>query len=442
MMTARKESLRSILLRSGRVVDPASNTDRTLDVLIDGSTIVEVGERLVLPDGADVLDCGGAVVAPGFVDLHVHFREPGGEEAETIASGSLAAAMGGYTAVCPMPNTEPAADGASVVEYVWRRGREVGLVDVFPVGAVTAGRAGERLAQMREMHDSAARVRLFSDDGDPVPTAALMRRALEYVKAFDGIIVDHAEDPSLRGGHMHEGEISALLGITSIPAQAEEICVLRDLVLAEMTESRVHIAHVSSAGAAEAIRQAKARGVRVSCEVTPHHLALTDDAVRSFDATFKVAPPLRSATHVEALKAAVADGTIDAVATDHAPHAPHTKDVEFEYAPCGMTGLETALGVVGAELVEPGVCSLSRAVELMSTAPARILGSTEHGGPVAAGRPANLVVFDPDTAWTVDPSALHSRSRNTPFAGRKLRGRVVHTLLRGRFSVRDGEAAR
>jgi dihydroorotase len=269
-----------------------------------------------------------------------------------------------------------------------------------------------------------------------------MRRALEYVKAFDGVVIDHAEDPSLRAGDMHEGEVSALLGVPGRPAASEEICVLRDLVLAEMTGSRLHVAHVSTAGAAEAVRLAKEKGIRVTCEVTPHHLALTDEAVRSFDASFKVAPPLRSSSHVEALKRAVADGVIDAIATDHAPHAPHTKDVEFAYAPCGMTGLETALGVVMAELVEPGLCGLTRAVELMSTAPARIAGAGEHGGPVEAGRPANLVVFDPDAVWTVDPSAMRSRSRNTPFAGRKLRGRVVHTMLRGRFSTREGECAR
>lgn len=430
-----------ILLRGGRLIDPRSDVDRILDVRIDEGAIVEVGEGLA-DHGAQVVDCSGAVVAPGFVDLHVHFREPGGEESETIESGSSAAAMGGYTAVCPMPNTDPPADSASVVEYVWRRGREVGLVDVFPIGSVTAGRAGMRLAEMRDMHSSAAEVRMFSDDGDPVPTAALVRRALEYVKAFDGVIVEHAEDPSLRGGHMHEGAISALLGLRGIPAEAEEVCVLRDLVLAKMSGARLHIAHVSSAGAVEAIRRAKADGVRVTCEVTPHHIALTDDAVREFDASFKVAPPLRSSEHLEALKAGVADGTIDAIATDHAPHAPHAKDVEFEYAPCGMTGLETALGVVLSELVEPGVCGLMRAVELLSTSPARILGTDEHGGPLHAGAPANIVVFDPDAVWTVDPSVLVSRSRNTPFAGRKLRGRVVHTLLRGRFTVHEGALTR
>jgi dihydroorotase len=272
-----------------------------------------------------------------------------------------------------------------------------------------------------------------------VPTAALVRRALEYVKAFDGVIVEHAEDPSLRNGQMHEGAVSALLGLRGIPAEAEEICVLRDIALTRMTASRLHIAHVSTAAGVEAVRAAKAEGVRVTCEVTPHHLSLTDDAVKGFDPSFKVAPPLRSQEHVDALKAGVADGTIDAVATDHAPHAMHAKDREFEYAPCGMVGLETALGVIGAELVDPGVCSLGRAVELMSSAPAAILGADGHGGPIAAGSPANLVVFDPEATWTVDPSSLASRSRNTPFAGRKLRGRVIHTMLRGRFTVQEGE---
>jgi dihydroorotase len=262
---------------------------------------------------------------------------------------------------------------------------------------------------------------------------------LEYTKAFDGVIVEHAEDPSLRDGQMHEGSVSALLGLRGIPAEAEEICVLRDVALARMTGGRLHIAHVSTAAGVDAVRRAKAGGVRVTCEVTPHHLALTDESVRGFDPSFKVAPPLRSEEHVEALKAAVADGTIDAVATDHAPHAMHAKDREFEYAPCGMVGLETALGVIGAELVEAGVCSLARAVELMSTGPARILGAADHGRAISAGSPANLVVFDPEATWTVDPSALASRSRNTPFAGRKLRGRVVHTMLRGRFTVKEGE---
>ncbi len=433
----------TLLLKGGRVIDPVSDVDRNLDVLLGDGVVVEVGEKLTA-SGAEVVDCGGLVVAPGFVDLHVHFREPGGEESETIESGSRAAALGGYTAVCPMPNTDPAQDNAATVEFVWRRGREVGLVDVFPIGAITLGREGRRLAPMREMHRSAARVRMFSDDGDPVPTASMVRRAFEYAKAFDGVIVEHAEDPSLRDGQMHEGEVSALLGLRGIPAEAEEICVLRDVAMARLVGGRLHVAHLSTARGAEAVRAAKREGLAVSAEVTPHHIALTDDAVRTFDASFKVAPPLRSQEHVDALKAAIADGTIDAIATDHAPHAAHKKDREFEYAPCGMVGLETALGVVLAELVEPGVCTLSRAIELLSTAPARILGprgvSNGHGGPIAAGAPANVVVFDAEATWQVESSALASRSRNTPFAGRKLTGRVVHTILRGGFTVRDGEA--
>lgn len=427
-----------ILLRGGRVVDPVSDVDRTLDVLVNSERVVEVGEHLD-PREAEVIDCAGAVVSPGFVDLHVHFREPGREEAETIESGSKAAALGGYVAVCPMPNTDPPQDSASVVEYVWRRGAEVGLVDVLPIGAITAGRAGAKLAPMREMNSSAARVRLFSDDGDPVPTASLMRRALEYAKAFDGVIIEHAEDPSLRDGVMHEGAVSALLGLRGMPAESEEICVLRDLALARLTSGRLHLAHLSTSGAVEAVRRAKSEGIPVTCEVTPHHLSLTDDAIRTFDPTYKVAPPLRSEEHVRTLKAAVADGTIDAIATDHAPHAIHHKDREFEYAPCGMLGLETALGVVLAELVDPGICTLERALELMTSGPAKILGSQEHGGPITTGGPANLVVFDPEATWTVDPTAMASRSRNTPFAGRKLRGRVLHTMLRGRFTVREGE---
>jgi dihydroorotase len=292
---------------------------------------------------------------------------------------------------------------------------------------------------MREMRNSAARVRMFSDDGDPVPTARLMRRALEYVSAIDGVIIEHAEDPSLRDGEMHEGDVSAVLGLRGLPAASEEICVVRDIALARMTGARLHIAHISTAEAVEAVHRAKAEGIHVTCEVTPHHLALTDEAVRTFDANFKVAPPLRSQRHVDALKEAIANGTIDAIATDHAPHPVHAKDREFDYAPCGMVGLETALGVVLAELVEPGVISLERAIDMLSVEPATILGAPDHGGPIAPGHPANLVVFDPEETWTVDPTALTSRSRNTPFAGRKLKGRIIHTILRGKFSVRDGE---
>ena len=427
-----------IVLKGGRLVDPRTGTDRVTDVRIEQERVVEVGDELHA-DGTETIDCHGAVVAPGFVDLHVHFREPGGEDAETIATGSRAAAAGGYTAVCPMPNTDPPADDASVVETMWRRGREVGLVDVYPIGAITAGRAGERLAAMGEMHRSAAGVRMFSDDGDPVPTAHLLRRAMEYAKAFDAVIVEHAEDPSMRDGHMHEGRVSALLGLGGLAAESEEICVLRDLTLAKLVGGRLHIAHLSTSGAADAVRRAKGQGLRVTCEVTPHHLALTDEAVRSFDASFKVAPPRRSQDHVDALKRAVADGTIDAIATDHAPHPPHRKHQEFEFAPCGMVGLETALGVIMSELVEPGVCTLTQMVELMSTNPAAILRADDHGGPVAPGSPANLVVFDPEAVWRVEPDGFASRSRNTPFAGRKLRGRVLHTMLRGRFTYRNGE---
>lgn len=426
-----------ILFRGARVIDPRGGTDRTLDVLVRDGVVAELGERLDAA-GADVLDCSGAVLAPGFVDLHAHLREPGREEAETIETGSRAGALGGYTAVCAMPNTEPVADAAAIVESVYRRGLEVGLVDVFPIGAVTRGQEGTRLAPMLEMRTSAAGVRLFSDDGHPVATAEMMRRALEYARAFDGVIVDHAEDPSMRDGHMHEGAVSAILGLRAIPAEAEEICVARDLALARMTGGRLHIAHVSTLGAVELVRAAKSAGVRVTAEVTPHHLALTDEAVRSFDSSFKVAPPLRSQEHVDACRAGLADGTIDAVATDHAPHAPHLKEQEFEYAPCGMLGLETALGVVLSELVEPGIMTLPAAIDRLTAGPAAILGRDGHGGPIAPGGPANLVVFDPDAVWTVDATRLASRSRNTPYAGRKLRGRVVHTMLRGRLTVREG----
>lgn len=279
---------------------------------------------------------------------------------------------------------------------------------------------------------------MFSDDGDPVPNALVMRRALEYSKIFDAVIVDHAEDPALRKGHMHEGVVSARLGLAAIPAEAEEIFVRRDIALARLTGGRLHIAHLSTKQAAQAVREAKAEGVQVTCEVTPHHLALTDEAVASFDPNFKVAPPLRSADHIEALKQACADRTIDAIATDHAPHASHLKDTHFDHAPCGMLGLETAFGVAITELVVTGICSIERVIEMLTTAPARILGRTEHGT-LTPGSQANICVFDPEATWTVEPEALQSPSRNTPFACRKLTGKVIHTMLRGRFTVRDSE---
>jgi dihydroorotase len=337
-----------------------------------------------------------------------------------------------------MANTDPVADSAGIVEQVAALGRLAGLCDVYPVGAITVGLKGRQLAEMGEMATSAARVNFFSDDGRCVNDAALMRRAMEYARTFDAILCNHAEEGALAaGGHMNEGEMSALLGIRGIPCEAEEVVVARDLALARLTGVRIHVPHASTAGTVELIRAAKAKGVRVTAEVTPHHLTLTDEAVRGYDPVYKVAPPLRSREDVEALRAALADGTIDCVATDHAPHAPEDKEREFDEAPCGMLNLETALSVLLTDTSIP----LARVVEAMSTTPARIRSLDGHGGPVAPGQSANLVMFDPTATWTVDARALASKSRNTPFEGRTLKGKVVHTMYKGRFVVRDGKDA-
>jgi len=430
------------LLRGGRLVDPASGHDGAADVLLDGGVVAEVGPGLETA-GAKRVDCGGLVVCPGFVDLHVHLREPGREDAETIETGSRAAALGGYTAVCPMPNTDPVADNAGVVEMVAARGREVGLVDVFPVGAVTLGQRGVELAELGAMARSAAAVDCFSDDGHPIREARLLRLALEYARAFDAVVADHAEDASLTdGAQMHEGEVSAMLGLAGWPAAAEEMVVARDLLLAELTGGRLHLCHLSTANAVELVRAAKARGVRVTAEAAPHHFTLTDEVVRGYDPVFKVNPPLREKADVEAVRQGLADGTIDAIATDHAPHAREDKEVEWQAAPPGMLGLETALGLAVAELVGPGYLELPAAIERLTAGPARCRRVPGHGGPVTPGAPANLTVLDPAARWTVDRARLASRARNTPFHGRELTGRVVHTLLRGAFTVRDGKAQR
>ena len=406
------------------------------DVLIDGGVIAAIGSGL---DGDEVLDGTGCVLLPGLVDLHTHLREPGREDAETVASGSAAAALGGYTAVFAMPNTDPAADTAGVVEQVWRLGRECGLVDVVPIGAVTVGRAGRHLAELGAMADSTARVRVFSDDGSCVADPALLRRALEYVRAFDGVIAQHAEEPRLtEGAQLNEGVVSARLGLTGWPAAAEEAIIARDALLAGHVGSRLHVCHVSTSGSVEIIRWAKSKGWHVTAEVTPHHLALTDDLAESYDPVFKVNPPLRTAADVEALRDALADGTIDCVATDHAPHAAEDKESEWGAALPGMLGLQTALSVVVETMVLAGRLDWRGVASRLSEAPARIGSLAEQGRPIAVGEPANLVLVDPAARWTVEPAALASKSRNTPFAGRTLPGRVRATFLRGRATTRDG----
>jgi dihydroorotase len=428
-----------VLFRGARVVDPASGTDAVADVLVSGGVVEDVGTGIAAA-GAEVVDVAGAVLCPGLVDLHVHLREPGREDEETIASGSAAAALGGFTALQAMPNTDPVCDNAAVAEKVWGRGRAVGLVDVVPAGAITRGLEGSMLTPVGELARSAARVRMVTDDGRGVQDSRLLRRAMEYAKGFDVIVGEHCEDDALAaGGQMNEGEMSSLLGLKGTPAEAEEIPVARDIALARLTGARLHLLHVSTAGSVEMVRRAKAAGIRVTAEATPHHASLTDGELGSYDTNFKVNPPLRTAADVEAIRAGLADGTIDAIASDHAPHAIEEKEAEFEAAPPGMIGLETALAVVLTDLVAPGVISLRQAIRLMSTGPARLGGFEGHGGPISPGSRANLVVFDPSARWVVDVRRFASRSRNTPWGGKELSGRVLHTVYEGRWVVRDGQ---
>ena len=420
---------------------PAPYGGEPTDLLVRDGVIAEVGRGLSAPRGAHRLDAVGLVALPGLVDLHTHLREPGREDAETVETGSRAAALGGYTAVHAMANTDPVADTAGVVEQVWRLGREAGLVDVRPVGAVTAGLAGERLAELGAMADSAARVRVFSDDGRCVADAALMRRALEYVKAFDGVVAQHAEEPRLTAGaQMNEGVVAARLGLAGWPAAAEEAVIARDVLLAGHVGSRLHVCHVSTAGSVAILRWAKTKGTRVTAEVTPHHLLLTDELAETYDPVYKVNPPLRTAEDIAALRAGLADGTIDAVATDHAPHALEDKETEWGAARPGMLGLETALSVAVLTLVESGVMDWRAVADRMSVRPARIGRLGDAGRDLTEGEPASLVLVDPAARWQVDPAASASRSRNTPYAGRELPARVVATFLRGEPTVFDGKA--
>jgi len=413
-------------------------------LLVDGVVADAAGAASAVADGAEVVDGTGLIALPGLVDLHTHLREPGREDAETVESGTAAAARGGFTAVHAMANTDPVADTAGVVEQVWRLGREAGHCDVFPVGAVTVGLAGQRLAELGAMADSAARVRVFSDDGKCVHDAVLMRRALEYVKAFDGVVAQHAQEPRLtEGAQMNEGELSGRLGLAGWPAVAEEAIIARDVLLAEHVGSRLHVCHVSTAGSVELIRWAKAKAAEdgsweVTAEVCPHHLLLTDELAATYDPIYKVNPPLRTARDVEALRAGLADGTIDVVATDHAPHPHEDKDCEWAAAAFGMLGLETALSIVQETMVDPGLLDWAGVADRMSTVPARIGRLDDHGRGLKVGAPAHVVLYDPSVRRTVDPAASASLSRNTPYRGMELPGRVVATFLRGVPTVLDG----
>ncbi|HVF19299.1 MAG TPA: dihydroorotase [Mycobacteriales bacterium] len=428
------------LIRGVRLVD-AEGPETLTDLRLADGLVAEVGAGLD-ETGSTVIEGSGLLALPGLVDLHTHLREPGREDAETVDSGTRAAALGGYTAVHAMANTDPVADVAGVVEQVWRLGRDAGHCDVQPVGAITVGLQGSALAELGAMADSAARVRVFSDDGHCVSDAGLMRRALEYVKAFDGVIAQHAQEPRLtEGAQMNEGVVSAQLGLAGWPGVAEEAVIARDVLLAQHVGSRLHVCHVSTRGSVEIIRAAKARGVDVTAEVTPHHLMLTDERATTYDPVFKVNPPLRTADDVSALREGLADGTIDAVATDHAPHSLEDKETEWGCAAFGMLGLETALSVVVATMVETGLLTWAQLADRMSVRPARIGGLADHGRALVVGAPANLTLVDPSARWTVDPGQLASRSRNTPFAGMSLPARVVATFLRGRPTVLDGKIA-
>jgi dihydroorotase len=413
------------------------------DLLVDNGGIVAVGTDLVTPVDTQTIDATGLIALPGLVDLHTHLREPGREDAETVLTGTQAAALGGFTAVHAMANTDPVADTAGVVEQVWRLGREAGYADVFPVGAVTVGLKGTQLAELGAMADSAARVRVFSDDGMCVWDAALMRRSLEYVKAFGGVIAQHAQEPRLtEGAQMNEGALSGVLGLTGWPSVAEEAIIARDILLNAHVGSKLHICHLSTRGSVEIVRAAKKRGLDVTAEVTPHHLLLTEDLAASYNPVYKVNPPLRTKHDVEAVREGLADGTIDIVATDHAPHPVEDKDCEWSAAANGMLGLETALSVVQHAMIDTGLMSWADLADRMSVRPARIGQVSDHGQPLAAGAPANLTLIDPSAQRTIVPGESASLSRNTPYDGMTLPGRVVATFLRGTPTVLGGKLAR
>jgi len=420
---------RDVLLKGGRLLDPSLGLDGVGDLLIRGGRVEALGGAIGTPDGAEVIDCAGQVVAPGFVDVHCHLREPGREDVETILTGARAAAAGGFTAVCAMPNTDPVTDNQAAVGFVLKQGRAAGAARVYPIGAISIGQKGGQLAEFGEMVGAGAVA--VSDDGKPVVSAQLMRTALEYARTFGIPVADHCEEPTLAaGGAMHEGFVSARLGLKGIPAEAEEIMAIRDILLARLTGGHVHLCHMSTKGSVELIRWGKERGIPVTAEACPHHLSLTDAEVEGYNTNAKMNPPLRTATDVEAVQQAVKDGTIDVIATDHAPHHNDEKQREFSDAPNGIIGLETALAVNVTWLVKSGIISLATLVERMSCAPARLFGLP--GGSLRRGTAADITVFDPDLAWMVDPKGFLTKGRNTPYAGRMLHGRVACTLVDGR----------
>lgn len=419
---------RPILLTGGRVVDPSQAMDEVCDVLLRDGLVGASGRDIGRPDDAQVIDCAGMIVSPGFIDVHCHLREPGRSDVETIASGARAAAAGGFTAICAMPNTDPVTDNPAAVGYIVRQGLRAGAARVYPIGAISVGQNGAALAEFGEMVDAGAIA--VSDDGKPVVSAQLMRSALEYARTFDIPVIDHCEESTLAaGGVMNEGLVSARLGLKGIPSEAEEIMVIRDILLARRTRGHVHLAHMSTRGSVELIRWGKERGIGVSAEVCPHHLSLTEDAVEGYNTNAKMNPPLRTSEDVEALREAVRDGTIDLVATDHAPHHYDEKEREFANAPNGIVGLETALAVVVTNLVVTGIIDFATLVERMSCAPARLFHLP--AGTLKAGSPADVTVFDPVRKWIVDPADFLSKGRNTPYRGARLTGRAIHTVVGG-----------
>ena len=420
-----------LLIANGYVIDPAQQINAGRNVLLEDGRIVGVfSPSEPHPEDVQVLDAAGLIVAPGFIDMHTHLREPGQEYKETIASGTAAAVAGGWTSVCAMPNTDPINDNPAVTRFMIEQAQVAKMANVFPIGAITKGSTGKELAEMGEMKN--AGIVAVSDDGRPVPTAAMMRRAMEYARGFDLTVVDHCQDSSLSmGGVMHEGRWSLILGLRGMPAAAEDVDAVRDCVLARLTGAKVHLAHVSTRGAIQAVRDAKDAGLSVTCEVTPHHWTLTDEAVADYDTNTKMCPPLRSRDHVDAILEAMKDGTIDAIATDHAPHHLDEKALEFDQAPFGITGLETGVGLA-FELVHRGVIDLERVVEMCSTNPARIFNLTDRGS-LKANAHADVTILDPEIQWTFDVSRSLSKSRNTPFNGRELQGAAVATIVGGRL---------
>jgi dihydroorotase len=429
-------TVRPLLIRGGRVIDPSRATDETADVLLRDGKVEAVGRALGVPDGAELIEAAGKVVAPGLIDLHVHLREPGQEDLETVASGAMAAAAGGFSAVCAMPNTDPVTDNQAAVGFIVSQAQRAGKARVYPIGAISLGQKGQQLAEFGELVGAGAVA--VSDDGKPVVSSHLMRTALEYARTFGIPVADHCEDPTLAaGGAMHEGLVATRLGLKGVPAAAEEIMVARDILLAELTGGHVHLCHMSTRGSVELIRRAKDRGLRVTAEACPHHFTLTHEACEGYNTNAKMNPPLREPEDREAVRQGLRDGTIDVICTDHAPHHYDAKEREFDDAPNGIIGLETALGLALTELVGGGLLDLPTLIARMSTMPARVFDLP--GGTLAPGAAADVAVIDPAVRWTVDPAAFYSKSRNTPFGGRELRGRADVTIVRGQVVFRRAD---